>query len=495
MRTVTNYSTDEENRKDAFAFIHDTPSLREMTVMPTQMIKENGPLRQETRPEIVPWFVVTVLSLAGIASYIDRQVINLLVDPIKTDLGLTDVQISLLQGFSFALLYGFLAIPLAWMADRYNRKWIIIGGLLCWSTATFGSGLAMGFVMLFFVRMMIGIGEATLTPAGMSILSDTFSKERLPAAISIFTGTGFVGSGLALFVGGFLYQSLSESGPQTLWFGTFAPWQLTFMAVSLLSIPILLLLLLIPEPKRKDGNVELSIDDTPPALEILGFMRKNASVLLPLIFGFSCFAAAQYGLGAWAPSYFIRVHSWSQLQVGEAFGPVVMFGGLGGVVMGGLLAQFLLDRGLRDATLLVPLGGVAIALPLAIAFPLVSSPLWALGLLGLVIFFGTVPFGAGVSTFPLITPNRMRAQVVAIYLLVANLVGYSAGPLLVAWLTDKVFASPDAIGRSLAIAPPAAMVLGLVLVALARKPFLARIEPAPEQSDRSDNSQMEPTNA
>ena len=443
---------------------------------------EASPISDKTAPTPVagaglgPWFLVSVLSLAGIVSFIDRQVINLLVDPIKADLGLTDVQVSLLQGFAFALLYTVMAVPLAWAADRFNRKWVIIGGLICWSTATFGSGLAMGFAVLFLVRMMIGIGEATLTPAGMSMLSDSFTKERLPTAISIFTGTGFIGSGLALFVGGYLYAELAAAGPQTLWFGTFQPWQLTFMAVSMLSVPVFLLLLMVREPTRKDGGEIIAADEQPPALEIIDFMRANAGIMFPLMFGFSCFAAAQFGLGAWAPSYFIRVHGWDQMEVGQFFGPVVMLGGLGGVVGGGILAQFLLDRGLRDATLLVPICAVVLALPLAIIFPLVSSPMVALGLLALVIFFGTMPFGAGVSTFPLITPNRMRAQVVAIYLLVANLVGYSAGPILVAWLTDQVFLDPKAIDMSLAIAPPGAMLLGIVLVAFARKPFLARAE-------------------
>ena len=115
----------------------------------------------------------------------------------------------------------------------------------------------------------------------------------------------------------------------------------------------------------------------------------------------------------------------------------------------------------------------------AVAFPLVSSPFVALALLTLVLFFGTVPFGAGVASFPLITPNRMRAQIIAMYLLVANLFGYSAGPLLVAWLTDNVFGSPSDIDRSLAIAPPATMAIGLILVALAMKPYrkmILRIE-------------------
>ena len=421
------------------------------------------------------WLVVAALSFATIVSYIDRQVINLLVDPIKADLGLTDVQISLLQGFSFALLYAFLAIPLAWVADRHNRKWVIIGGLFCWSAATFGSGLAMGFVALFFARMMVGIGEATLAPAGFSMLSDYFTREKLPAAISVFTGTGFVGSGLALVIGGFLYAQLLEMGPTVTALGTFQPWQMTFFAVGLLSVPVFVCLLLIREPLRKEGNAVFASDDAPPALEVLGFIKSNAGVFLPLFFGFSCFAAAQFGIGSWAPSYFIRVHGWTQLQVGEFFGPVVMLGGLAGVVAGGFLVERLLASGMRDATVRLPLVSVLFALPFAIAFPLVSSPYLALGLLGLTLFFGTVPFGAGVSTFPLITPNRMRAQVIAVYLMVANMLGYSAGPLLIAWLTDSVFGAPEAIGQSLAIAPPVMMVIGLFLVALALKPCRAMI--------------------
>lgn len=456
--------------------IKGSPAMNLEEMRPTPL-SDNGAVSS-----LRAWLVVAALSFAGIVSYIDRQIINLLVDPIKADLGLTDVQISLLQGFSFALLYAFMAIPLAWIADRYNRKWVILGGLICWSAATFGSGLALGFAFLFFARMFVGIGEATLSPAGFSMISDYFPKEKLPAAIAVFTGTGFIGSGLALVIGGYLYAQLEAAGPVTLPFGTFKPWQMTFFAVAFLSIPVFFCLLLIREPARKDGNVVIATDDAPPALEILGFIRKHALVFFPLFFGFSCFAAAQFGIGAWAPSYFIRVHDWTQLEVGQFFGPVVMFGGVTGVVAGGFAAEKMLAAGIKDATLRLPMIAIICALPFAIAFPLVSSSWVALALLALVLFFGTVPFGAGVSTFPLITPNRMRAQVIAVYLLIANLLGYSAGPLLVAWLTDNIFGSPEAIDQSLALAPPATMIIGLVLVLFALKPYRNMIQKAETES-------------
>ncbi len=418
------------------------------------------------------WYVVFVLSIASIVSFIDRQIINLLVDPIKLDLGISDFQISLLQGFAFALFYAVLAIPLAWISDRYNRKMVILFGLVCWSAAAFASGLASIFMVLFVARMFIGVGEATLAPAGMSMISDMFTKEKLPGPISVYVGSGFVGSGLALTVGGYLYSLLEAAGPQALAFGTFAPWQLTFFAVAALSVPVFLMLLTIAEPVRRDDSTALPTDEAPPAFEVLAFLKSKAALLIPLIIGFSCFSAAQFGIGAWAPSYFIRVHGWSQLEVGTYFGPVVIVSGVAGVVLSGFVAERLLGRGVRDATLRLPIMAIVLAVPFAIAFPLVASPWLALALLAVVLFLGTVPFGAGVSTFPLITPNRMRAQVIAAYLLVANLLGYSAGPILVAWLTDNVFGDPDLINLSLATAPVGMMVIGVILIFIARGPFL-----------------------
>jgi MFS family permease len=428
------------------------------------------------------WMLVAVLSLAGIVSYIDRQILNLLVEPIKADLGLTDVQISLLQGFSFALLYAFMAIPLAWLADHSNRKWVILAGLLCWSGATFMSGLATAFAILFMARMLVGIGEATLSPAGFSMISDSFRSARVPAALGVFTGSGFIGSGLALVIGGALYARLEANGPVQHALGTFQPWQLTFFCVALLSVPVFVLLLLIREPLRQPDTIVGAAVDNPPALEILGYLKRHARVYFPLFFGFSCFAAAQFGLGAWAPSFFIRVHGWSQLEVGNALGPVVMVTGPLGVIGGGFIAERMLTAGIRDATLRLSMGAIAIALPFAIGFALVEDARLSLVLLGVVLAAGTVPFGAGVSTFPLITPNRMRAQVIAVYLLIANLLGYSAGPILVAWLTDEVFADPAAIDTSLAIAAPAIMAVGIALLAFALKPYRAML---------ADNSSVE----
>ena len=241
-------------------------------------------------------------------SFIDRQVINLLVDPIKADLGLTDVQIGLVQGFSFALFYAVFAIPLAWIADRHERKWVIIAGVVIWSAATFSSGLAGAFLVLFVARMMVGIGEAALTPAGTSMLSDYFSNEKLPLAVSIFTGAGYVGSGLALILGGYLYDRLDRMGSVELPFGSFEPWQATFMIVALLSVPLLLCLLAMREPPRRETAGAATASQPPSTAETTRFLADHGKLFALLFLGFSCMAAAQFGIGAWAPTYFIRIH-------------------------------------------------------------------------------------------------------------------------------------------------------------------------------------------
>ena len=153
------------------------------------------------------------------------------------------------------------------------------------------------------------------------------------------------------------------------------------------------------------------------------------------------------------------------------FGPVLMIARPLGVISGWFAAERMPARGVEDATLRLPMLAVIAALPFAIAFPLVASPMLALGLLGLVTFLGTIPFGAGVATFPLVTPNRMRAQVMALYLLIANLLSYSLGPTLIALITDHVFGDEKAINLSLAIAVPLVMAAGAVLILLAIRPY------------------------
>ena len=425
--------------------------------------------------QVYAWFVVGVLSLASIVSYVDRQIINLLVEPIKADLGINDTQIGLLQGFSFALFYAILALPLARLSDGGNRVRIISLGIVCWSAATFFCGLATTFMMLFFARMFVGVGEATLAPSGYSILSDYFPKERAALAISIFTGSGFVGSGLAYLLGGVIISALDEMGSISLpVVGVLAPWQMAFLAVSLPGVLLFFLVRFVREPERREATDASEKSDS-SFRSVVAHIRANQRLFAGVFFGLTLMAAGAYAVNMWTPTYFIRVHGWTPLQVGSVFGLLVVVASSLGVFSGGAIASFLMKRGMAGANLIVPCVAAGFAIPFVVAFPLAPTPTLSFIFLAPALFFSAVPFGCGTAVLPLISPNRIRAQIVAIYLLIANLLGFTLGPTSIGFLTDFVFASPELVGYSLATAPAALYGLGLLLVFWATPKYAALI--------------------
>lgn len=424
-----------------------------------------------TASPIYAWFVVAVLCIAAIVSFVDRQIINLLIDPIKADFGINDTQIGLLQGFSFVLFYAALAIPLARIADSGNRTRLITIGVVFWSLATLSCGLAGSFAMLFAARMFVGVGEATLAPAGYSLISDYFPKERIALAVSVFTGSGFIGAGIAYAFGGVLIEYFSQFEQIILPIvGERSVWQATFMAVSIPSVLVLFLLAFVKEPARRETAAESS-KDSPSFKAVIAHLLQHRRLFGGVLFGMTMMAAAGYATNLWVPTYFIRVHGWTPLEIGSVFGAMVIVASTGGVFAGGIVASAWMRRGRHDANLLVPIIAAGCAIPFAIAFPLVSDPTVSLILLGPVLFLAVVPFGCGTAVLPIISPNRMRAQVVAIYLLIANLLAFTCGPTSVGVLTDYVFKDPALIGYSLAIAPAIFILIGCLLVSMALAPY------------------------
>jgi MFS family permease len=412
------------------------------------------------------WWVVAVLCLCSIVAFIDRQIINLLVEPMKRDLGVTDVQISLLQGVAFGLTHALLAVPLGRLADARDRRAIILAGIACWTLACAGSGLASSFVVLFAMRMLIGVGEATLTPSGYSMLADYFPRERLGRAISLFLGAGFVGSGLAFVGGGWLLSRLDAGAGVVLpLFGPVHAWQAAFLVAALPGVLCFLLMLSVREPARTGVGRAGPAGDAPGFGAVLRFVVAQRRTIGAIYVGFALLAAMQFGLGAWVPSFFIRTYGWSASSIGYAFGLCYMTAGTFGVLAGGWLSDRLLARGRPDANLLTGVIAGACALPFVLAFPAMPTGTLALALLVPATFFGTMPFGAGTAALPLLAPNRMRAQIVALYLLVANLLGQALGPTYVAALTDWVFRDPAQLRWSLVIACGSLLVAGIAVIA------------------------------
>ena len=418
--------------------------------------------------EAYGWYVVFVLCVCGMVAFIDRQIINLLVEDIKADLALSDTQISLLQGLAFALFYAIAAVPLGRLADSGSRRRIIAVGIVIWTVAAAACGLAKNFLQLFLARMMVGIGEATLTPSGFSMLADLFRPQRLALPLSVFTGSSFVGSGIALLLGGYLIAQLSSMHQVVLpLLGEMRAWEAAFVIGSLPGLVVVVLFLLtVREPLRRRDSVSSTGDDRPALREVAEFVRGRAGVFAAVFCGISVLAAVQFCLGAWVPAHFIRNLGWTAPQVGYAYGIIFLVCGTGGVITGGWIADRLRERGRTDSHLRTAFVAALVTVPFVVALPMMSTPQAAVAMLAPAVFFGTMPFGAGPALIPVICPSRMRGLLVAIYLLVANIIGQAGGPLVVALFTDYVFGSPELVSRSLMVAPALLLLAGAWLVSL-----------------------------
>lgn len=427
--------------------------------------------RSDWPRENYSWYIVFVLCVCGIVAFIDRQIINLLVEDIKADLLLTDIQISLLQGFAFAMFYATVAVPLGRLADSANRRWLITIAIILWTLAAIACGLADSYGELFAARMMIGIGEAVLTPAGFSILADYFRPSRLSLPISVFTASSFFGSGIALLVGGFLIAQLA--GMEVVHFpllGDLRPWQAAFVLGATPGIFVAVLFFVtVKEPVRRSGVIAVETPDAKGFIQALAYCRSNGRLFFSIYLGLSLLSAAQFSMGAWVPTFFIRVYGWEAAEIGPAYGLLFLTCGTLGVISGGWLANWQHGRGRRDANLSIPMIAAFLAFPFALAFPLANSGALCIALIAPLMFFGTIPFGAGTAVIPIVAPAHFRAQLVAIYLLIANFIGQAGGPWFVAVLTDKVFADPAAVGYSLLVTVSTLLLLGggLLYVGLA----------------------------
>ncbi|MDT8320432.1 MAG: MFS transporter [Xanthomonadales bacterium] len=402
---------------------------------------------------VYAWYVVGVLTLAYIFSFIDRQIVNLLVEPIRHDLLLSDTQISLLQGLAFALFYTIMGLPIARLADVVDRRLIIAIGVFLWSLMTCLSGLAKSFAGLFGARIGVGVGEAALSPAAYSLISDYFPADKVTRAIAVYTGGSMLGAALAYIIGGFVVDYVTAIGSVQLpLLGQVRAWQLAFIVVGLPGLLLALLVLSLREPARK-GLLSAAPGTRPqsiPIKDIIAFLRAHRRTYIGNLLGVPIFIMLAYAVLAWFPAFFVRTHGWTAGEIGIVYGIVLLFFGTSGVVTAGWLAEALRRRGHRDANLRVIVIGALCALPFGIVVPLVGNPWLALILMAPLTYFLSLPHGIAPAALQPITPNQMRAQVSALYLLAVNLIGLGVGPTAVALLTDYLYGEPALVGYSLA---------------------------------------------
>jgi len=422
------------------------------------------------------WYVVGVLMAVYMIGFIDRQILALLVAPVKAALGLSDVQIGVLQGFAFAMLFALAALPIGALADRHGRRPMLLLGLVVWCLFTIACGHAEGFWSLFLFRVGVGLGEATISPCCLALIAQNFPPERRALATSVFVSAGSIGVGVAFAVGGQVVEAVARL-PELRALGSIAgePWRVAFVLVGALGLLVAPLLLTIREPRpARAAEAQSGV----ARAEFIGFLRQRRALLLRHFGAFAAFSSIAYGVLAWAPSYFIRGFGWTPAHFGLVFGLTFAVPSVLGTVLGGWWSSRLRASGRLDANFLLMRWGLAgVGIPAALA-PVVSSPGLAMLLYGVVAFFLSFPTGCSAAAVQDYTPAALRARVTALYYTAVSLGGVGLGPLVVGLLTDRVFGAEGRVGRSLAVSGALFGALAFALVVAAQREFVRSEAPA-----------------
>lgn len=375
----------------------------------------SGPERTNSRTYV--FSVLLALMLLNALNYVDRQILAVLVVPIKAELNLTNTQIGLMSGLAFATFYALFGLPIAWLADRSNRVWILTASLATWSGMTALCGLAGNFTQMFLCRVGVGIGEAGCTPAAQSLISDYVPRERRASALSFYSLGIPLGSFIGLAAGGIIAQVYG--------------WRAAFMIVGLPGILIALLLpLIVREPRRLAKEKEPSLT----IREVLATLIKSRSYLHTMA-ACSLTSLLNFGSGYFLGFFFNVVHGQSLAQTGLQLALVTGVGWAIGIWIGGALA----DRAQRKdpaAYARVPAWALIAGVPFALGGYFVSGIAAAMLLLMVPTALNSFVFGPGYAIVQGVSAPRARALSLAIFMLVANLVGIGFGPALVGGLTD-----------------------------------------------------------
>jgi MFS family permease len=421
-----------------------------MSVTSTQSSAQSTAAPVSTR---YAWYVVFALTTIYMLSYMDRQILSMLVGPMKRDLGISDTRVGLLQGLSFGLFYTFMGLPLGRLADTGNRRKLIAVGIVLWSIFTSACSIARNFWSLFLTRMGVGVGEATLSPAAYSLIADYFPRDRLGLAVSVYYMGVFFGTSASLLVTGMVIDAMAHTPIVTLpILGAMASWRLTFLFVGLPGLLFAPFVYTIREPLRRGLAQKAAGEGTQltfgEALEEMGGRWKS---LTGICVGAIFQAIPNYALISWTPAFLQRIHHWTPGQSGRGLAVLLLLFGCGGMYAGGRMSDHWQKKGVVEGPLRVGvICGIGALIFLPAAF-LVTDPAWTLALLAPGIFFLSLPMGTSAAALQRIFPNQVRGTVSALFLFCLNLGGLSIGPVMPGYLDDHLFHNDKMLGTSLAI--------------------------------------------
>lgn len=388
--------------------------------------------------------------------------LNILVEPIKAELGLDDIRFSLLQGLAFSVVYCLSAFPVAILADRYSRKHVILASLLIWNVMTLLFGLSTGFGMMLVARMGLALGEAGLTPAAISIIRQVYPPERQPMAVSWIALSLYLGGGLSMAIAGPALDALS--GASALPFGL-TPWRVLFVGSFAVGVVGLLLVSTMREPARPAiatdrGASEHSFRD------LLRHLARRWPLVLCYLAAGIALNGIVYAVMSWAPAMLMRNYGWTTYRTGLSFGAVYMLAGGAGSLLGGRLVPRL--RSSETAGSVVRLMRIACLLAGSSLVLASLSPdgLVALGFLFLAMLGVGALVGVNVFGFQALFPAAFSARAVAINFLVAGTLGSSLGPSGVAMIKGLLGGGELATGPALGWFAALATLWGVIWLSL-----------------------------
>jgi len=394
------------------------------------------------------WFAVAILCLAQVVSTIDRGMLALVIDPVRADLGISEVQIATLQGFAFAVFYVSVGIPLGFVADAVNRQRLLVAGILVWSAATMASGFAENFGHMFAARLGIGVGEAVLGPCAVGIISELFPPDRRGRPMSLYVLGSMVAYGVGSGVTGLILEAVPAG--HFAWLplvAGLAPWRVAFVVVGLAGIPLALLLGLTRDPapaRRGAARPTLSIRAT------LSEFSERRAIYGPIYAAAALFAAGGSVASGWTAVMVSRLFGLAPAAAGKALGVSQITWAVAGALVAGLVVDRIGRRHGAAGKLVMAAGVMLATIPTTLGFLLPNATLAIVAggaVMGTSALFGTTLL----SIIADIVPARSRGVAVAFYAFVMTMIGGSLGPLAVAGLTQHVFGSPMLIGRSMAI--------------------------------------------
>ncbi len=427
----------------------------------------------------VAWFTISMVGIVTMFGQFDRAIFYLMVTPIKHDLHLSDTHISILMGLAYSIAYFGIGLPVARWTDVGRRKLILPGALALWSAGTFACALASSFASFFVARAMVGGGESVKGPTAVSIISDTFPRNKLPRAFVFYNFSIQGGDALGTIIAGLLLGLFATTVVVLPWGGELHAWQLVFMMFGAPGLLFALIFMVtVPEPARHGRTHRKSM----PIGESLHFLLKSPArgVILPILLAAAVSNIEVVGIGSWRPAFYERTFGLKPSQFAPILGTANLIVTPIGLAVGAWLSERMARQGMADANMRLVFYARIAALPIMIASPLMPTFPLALGCALFATFFTTVSSPALLSAMQVVTPNELRAQVNALYMFTLSVIGQGLGPFIIAGISDSFFSEADLRYAMFSVAVVAGP-LALFLTSLTLKPYAAAYRRASQQ--------------